>query len=355
MIIPLILQLLGIGLIIILAVGVLSPLESMGWWAGWSEESKPELPEIGPPQETPGNTEPEFSHYVVYLSGIGAIAGDFLEKEEIAFLDKVETRVPGTAVVRDVFPYAMNNNGLTGHRTFKTFWLWIKGLKMKNEQIMSNFVMLRNVFQVAVSADKRYGPIYNFGTCEVILGGLRRKGYRVGSGVPVTLIGYSGGGQVAVGAATYLDPILKAPIQIISLGGVMADDPGFANISHLYHFHGENDPVQNLGQILYAGRWPIMPHSPWNVAKAQGKITMIDSGPNRHQDPGGYFLQSEEEKQKDEHTQEHILDMVVEIINHPTEVLSFPLEKQIAEPQAAQPDTFSEESHKEQANKERNI
>ena len=322
MIIPLILQLLGIGLIIILAVGVLSPFESMGWWAGWSEESKPELPEVEPPQETPGNTEPEFNHYVVYLSDIGAISGDFLENYEIAFLDKVEARVPGTAVVRDVFPYSMNNNGLTGHRAFKSLWQRIKDLKLKNKQTLANLVMLRNVFQVAVSADRRYGPIYNFGTCGVILDGLRRKGYRVGSGIPVTLIGYSGGGQVSVGAATYLGPVLKAPILIISLGGVMADDPGFVNVRHLYHFHGQKDPVQSLGQILYAGRWSILPQSPWNKAKAEGKITMIDAGPVTHQDPGGYFLQSEEQKEKGEHTQDRLIDAIVEIINHPTEVVN---------------------------------
>src|SRR6266487_2996912 len=138
MIIPLIFQLLGIGLIIILAVGVLSPFESMGWWAGWSEESKPELPEVEPPQETPGNTEPEFNHYVVYLSGIDAISGDFLGNYEIAFLDKV-------------------------------------------------------------------------------------------------------------GAATYLRSVLKAPILIISLGGVMADDPSFLNVRQLYHFHGQKDPEESRG------------------------------------------------------------------------------------------------------------
>jgi hypothetical protein len=347
MIIPLILQLLGIGLILILVVGLLSPFESLGWWAGWSEASKPELSKVEPPPDTQTSIEPEFSHYVVYLSGIGAISGDFLETYEIAFLDKVEARVPGTAVVRDVFPYSMNNNGLTGHRPFKSLWQRIKDLKLKNKQLLANLVMLRNVFQVAVSADRRYGPIYNFGTCGVILDGLHRKGYRVGSGIPVTLIGYSGGGQVSVGAATYLGPVLEAPILVISLGGVMADDPGFVNVRHLYHFHGQKDPVQSLGQILYAGRWPILPHSPWNKAKAEGKITMIDAGPITHQDPGGYFLQSEEEKEKGEHTQDRLIDAIVEIINHPTEVVNITSVEQIAEPTTLPTDTPAEEPHKE--------
>ena len=102
----------------------------------------------------------------------------------------------------------------------------------------------------------------------------------------------------------------------------MADDPGFVNVRHLYHFHGQKDPVQSLGQILYAGRWSILPQSPWNKAKAEGKITMIDAGPVTHQDPGGYFLQSEEQKEKGEHTQDRLIDAIVEIINHPTEVVN---------------------------------
>jgi len=328
-----IMQLLGIGLILILLMGLLSPLESMGWWAGWSDVDKDKPKVAGTPkdQETQEITgQSEAGHYVVYLSGIGAIAGDFLEKEEIAFLDKVEARVPGTAVVRDVFPYAMNNKGLTGHRTFRSLWQWIKDLKLKNKLLMSNLINLRNLFQVAVSADRRYGPIYNYGTAGVILDGLRRKGYVAGSGIPLTLIGYSGGGQIAVGAATYLGPILKAPIQIITLGGVMADDPGFANVRHLYQFHGEKDPVQALGKVCYAGRWPILPHSPWNIALAEDRITVIDVGPTTHNDPGGYFLQSEEQKAKGEHYQDRTIDRIVEIINHPTEVVSFSDEKQLA-------------------------
>src|SRR5438270_11571911 len=96
-------QLLGIGLILILLMGLLSPLESMGWWAGWSDVDKDKPKEPGTPQdqETQESTgQSEAGHYMVYLSGIGAIAGDFLEKEEIAFMDKVEARVPGTAAER---------------------------------------------------------------------------------------------------------------------------------------------------------------------------------------------------------------------------------------------------------------
>ena len=69
----------------------------------------------------------------------------------------------------------------------------------------------------------------------------------------------------------------------------MADDPGLDHIEHLYHLYGTKDPVQKIGAIAYAGRWPLLPHSPWNRAKARGKITMIALGPIGHNGSKGYF------------------------------------------------------------------
>ncbi|TMD26341.1 MAG: hypothetical protein E6J04_18170 [Chloroflexi bacterium] len=74
MIFSFIMQLLGIGLILILLMGLLSPLESMGWWAGWSDVDKDKPKVAGTPkdQETQEITgQSEAGHYVVYLSGIG--------------------------------------------------------------------------------------------------------------------------------------------------------------------------------------------------------------------------------------------------------------------------------------------
>jgi hypothetical protein len=307
-------QLLIFGLILLLIAGMLAPFESLGWWAGWfgtpAEQIQP-TPNVGTRTDFDSH---DADHYLVYLSGIGAISGNFLEKEEIAFLDKIAARVPNTVVVRDVFPYAMNNNGLTGQRMFSTIWQWIVKLKLQNKQLLTIFVNLRNTFQVAVCADLRYGPVYNYGTAEVILKGLLRHGYHMSSKKPITILGYSGGAQIALGAATYLQPRLQAPLRIISFGGVMADDPGLYHIEHLYHFHGSKDIVQPLGAIAYAGRWPILPYSPWNRAKAQGKITMIPAGPVRHNDPEGYFRAQEDAPLEQPTPQDHIVDTVIKLI-----------------------------------------
>ncbi|MEZ4716148.1 MAG: hypothetical protein R2851_08675 [Caldilineaceae bacterium] len=57
-------------------------------------------------------------------------------------------------------------------------------------------INVRNAFQVWVSVDHRYGPIYNQATAEVILHALLRYDYPMErDDVPVFVIGYSGAGQ----------------------------------------------------------------------------------------------------------------------------------------------------------------
>lgn len=285
------LELVGIGILLLLIAGALAPFESLGWWAGWfgrpTEKGTTTVVEQEKPAQQGGS---EANHYLVYLSGIGAISGDLLEPTEIELCGELAARFPGIAVVKDVFPYAMNNRGLTSQRLFTSMWKRITRLKLEGKGLLTGLINVRNMFQVAVSADRRYGPIYNYGTAEVIRDGLLRQSYQIGSGKPVTIIGYSGGSQVALGSATYLQAMLGgAPLVIISLGGVMADDPGLDCIEHLYHLYGTKDPIQKIGQIAYAGRWPILPYSPWNRAKAEGKITMMAVGPIGHTGSKGYF------------------------------------------------------------------
>lgn len=314
MILPFLQQLLGLGLLLLLIMALLAPLESLSWWAGW----------FGPPNNRATSQEEAISstgapsqsadHYIVYLSGIGAIAGDFLEDEEVAFLNKLEQSIPNSIVVCDVFPYGMNNNGLTGQRFFASLWRGIKHLKLEKRELLTVFVNIRNVFQVAVSADTRYGPVYNYGIAQAIMNSLASKGYTIGSGKPITIIGFSGGTQVALGSATFIQPRFGAPIQIISLGGVMADDPGLATIEHLYHFHGSKDPIQKIGAIAYAGRWPLLRYSAWNRAKALGKISYFPAGPVTHNDPGGYLLASQSQAANPPTPQDRIVERIITLI-----------------------------------------
>jgi hypothetical protein len=82
---------------------------------------------------------------------------------------------------------------------------------LPTRSVLGLLVNIRNVLIVGVSADKRYGPLYNQGIAQVVYNGLVKNGYQVGSGTPVTFIGYSGGGQMSCACAPYLKRALSAP------------------------------------------------------------------------------------------------------------------------------------------------
>ena len=178
---------------------------------------------------------------------------------------------------------------MTGQRGFSALWRWIEKLRLKNpNSLLSLMVNMRNVFQVFVSSDRRYGPIYNLGISNEIVRGLQSHGYRLNGGKPVIILGWSGGGQIAIGAVTFLAP-LPGPIYVVSLGGMLSDDFGLDAVDHLWHLFGTGDPLQAMGGVMFAGRWPIMPQSPWNKALGSGKIDMIPLGPYAHNGVGNYF------------------------------------------------------------------
>lgn len=285
-----ILNLIITGLVaLIFLSAAIAPLESLGWYAGWfgaSEEDDPTAPKEIPTAESISPA----SHYLVYLSGIGAIAPNSIPDEEIPFIAGLEEILPTTKVISDIFPYSVTNMGLTGQRFSARLWRWVEGLRLKNPMAAAALIVnLRNMFQVAISADRRYGPIYNLGVARAIRDKMVQHGYPIGSQIPVTLLGWSGGGQIALGAAWYLPNLIGAPVRVISVGGVMSDDIGIKRIEHLWHMWGDKDPLAPLGGILYAGRWKYFPNSTWNRLVEEDKITMIPLGPYTHNGQGNYF------------------------------------------------------------------
>ncbi len=279
--------LVALGFLALLLAGALSPLEALGWWAGWfgrrAEDQPVGLPGVA--DDVPAR------HFVVFLSGIHSVAERAFARREVVLLERLGERLPQTRIL-EVFPYSVTNRALTGERVFAGFWRW--ALKMKlSRRALANLagmvINMRNLWQVAVSADRRYGPIYNHGSAELITEALLAAGYVPASGTRVTLIGYSGGGQIALGAAGHLDDILGAPIDVIALGGVMASDPAALQIAHLYYLYGDRDTVHRLGVLFFAGRWPMLRYSPWNQARARGKVSEVRLGPMKHMGRDGYL------------------------------------------------------------------
>ncbi len=317
MIISLVFQLIGLALVLLIIAAALSPFEAMSWWAGWSDYAK-SLDDV----EEKAASEPDVAalapadQYAVFLSGIGTMGGENLDGDEQAFADRLTTLLPGTVVVQDVFPYSVNNNALTGQRVFAWFWKRLEQFRISGQHPMLVFLInLRNLFQVAVSSDRRYGPMYNHGSAEVILTALLRHGYPSDSGTPVILMGSSGGGQISLGASAYLKAQLNAPIWIISIGGVMSSDPSVLHAEHVYHLHGSKDSVDELGKYVFPGRWPVMKHSPWNHALDKGKITFVTIGPMAHMGTGWYFCRQTQLEDGQSHL-DHTAMIVATLIAH---------------------------------------
>jgi predicted Abi (CAAX) family protease len=277
-----------IAAVAVVIAGLVAPLETLGWWAGWyGDELKP-TPQAQ--QNRKSGEDGDVSRFVVYLDGIGQSSGKYTPDVE-TFLDAFAPTLPARMrLVRGLIVYSVLNRPLDDDPILAWFWDVVDKIRFaRPSSVLGMLVNIRNVMIVAVSADSRYGPIYNYGIAKVLYDGLIANGYRPGSGTPVTLIGYSGGGQMSAAAAGFLRRALEAPIDVISLGGVISGSARVLDLEHLYHLVGDKDGVERLGPILFWSRWRIFWMTYWNRALRRGRISRISLGPMGHQVPGGMF------------------------------------------------------------------
>lgn len=279
----------GAALFCLLMAMLLAPLEALGWWAGWYGDDLDEPHDDSPAPYGRRRDPTDARHFVVFLDGIAKGGSDTFDEVQ-ALLDRLDEAYPQVAVLGDIMPYSVTNTELTDHRPLSHFWRFALRQKLDGSNPLIGFsINMRNVFQVLVAADRRYGPLYSRAEAQVILNSLLRSGFRPGSGMYVTLIGYSGGGQIALGSTFALKRFLRAPISLVSLGGVLASDPGLEHLDHLYRLGGSLDPIPTIGRLLFPGRWPLLFNSHWNRLKRRRRITTIAMGPMGHTGPGGYL------------------------------------------------------------------
>ena len=305
------------GAIAFVAAALLAPLEALGWWAGWYGE------QVDTTSDSAWESQPipqqNGSRYLIYLDGIGQSTFDYLPDIQ-EFLDTLTPVLPSDVVlIKGIMPYSVRNNPLTQNRTLGFFWRLADSFRFKNPASLFGYLVnIRNVLIIAVSADKRYGPIYNLGIAQVMYKALIRHGYQPDSGVPITLIGFSGGAQMAAGAAPFLRQSLTAPIEVISLGGGISANVNVLKLEHLYHLVGDKDMVERIPAVMFPGRWRIFFLSYWNRAKRMGKVDSISLGPVGHQLPGG--LMDPEQRLPDGRTHlQQTIDWIVKILHGTTE------------------------------------
>lgn len=275
-----------IALIAFIVSILLTPLEALSWWAGWSEDLPLEYP--GTRVEDPKGDLNPASRYVVYLDGINQGSHEYLPDVNRLLDALAEATPPDVLIVKGIMPYSVDNQPLSKNRPSSFIWRIIDSIALKNPQNpITAIVNIRNVVAVTLAADPRYGPIQNQALAQVLFESLLHFGYRVSNKTPITLIGYSGGGQMSLGTVPFLKRATRAPIDVISLAGVMNGNDGAMEVERLYHLVGDKDIVEKLGAIMFPGRWPIAILSQWNRAKRRGKIDFISLPDVAHNGPLG--------------------------------------------------------------------
>ncbi|MBG1241660.1 hypothetical protein [Nostoc sp. NZL] len=290
------LRLLVLAGIILLAWGTFAPVGTLVWWLSQSSESlgikkdpTKKLPRDNRSLEV--DKSKNIDCYIVFLPGVGDFSANQLTLGEEIFLNKLEQIHRNCVTVRDVFPYSAANESLGGQRLLAPLW----SAAEKGDGLFSNtdvLIKIRNLWRFAISADDRYGQIYNLGIANAIIDRMNAVyplSKRPKQGLKVILVGTSGGVQVALGAVSDLEQWLNAQLIVVSIGGDFDGETGFDKVDHVYQLVGSRDWIEDISQIVFASRWPITVGSPFNQARLQGRYTVMKTGPHAHSGSQGYF------------------------------------------------------------------
>ncbi|MFI6274516.1 hypothetical protein [Streptomyces sp. NPDC050988] len=239
--------------------------------------------------------------YLVYLDGIGKRR--FRDTRDGGQLVKtVITGAPELRVLGQVQPYSPLADPLAD----RPVWAWLR-------RHIGLLLFLHNVMQVFVAADHRYRPLYNRAVGSQIATQLRLAGYRPDSGIPVVLLSYSGGAQVATGAVEGLHSQLRSPVVVITLGGFHNGANDLTHAEHVHQLTSAYDRIERVGTWIFPQRWRLFRGSGWNRAHRAGKITVHRLDPATHLGPRSYI--SPEGKLPDGRSYlDHTADTVIALI-----------------------------------------
>ncbi|MEV0951869.1 hypothetical protein [Promicromonospora sp. NPDC050249] len=260
---------------VLLAEGLLARYELMVYTVGWRAPA-PRLPEDEPYARGADPARPPAA-YLVYLDGIGKRRfSDTRDGGQL--VQAVIAGAPELRVLGQVQPYSPLADPLVG----RPVWDWLR-------RHIGITLFLHNVMQIFVAADRRYRPLYNRAVGAQIADQLRLAGYEPGGGIPVVLLSYSGGAQVATGAVDGIFTELRAPIWVITLGGFHNGANDLTHAVHLHRLTSSNDWIEGVSTWLFPERWRLFRRSAWNRAHEAGKVTVHSLDPAAHIGPLGYI------------------------------------------------------------------
>ncbi|HVV33325.1 MAG TPA: hypothetical protein VHC73_08875 [Vitreimonas sp.] len=258
----------------------------MSWWAGRHIHPRRwRLPQARSPRSRSDQ------HYVIYLGGIDSLDGSVHTEYERPLLRGLEHALGSNARLGSVFPYAISGEALlSGPRFFRWLWRALRKIRQERRSWLTSLINARNFFQLLVSADRRYGPIFNEALAERIFAVLSEAGWRrYDPPSRLTLVGYSGGVQIAIGAAPFLARAWHGPIGIISIGGTILAPAGLDYVDRLDHLVGSQDLAVRISAIVSAARWPLALRSSWWRAIRSGRIHRVSLLGVGHTGAHGYL------------------------------------------------------------------
>ena len=271
--------------------GMLAPLSTIVWWLNQTAESlnlaEEEKPDVLRKASITSSTS-AINCYIVFLPGVGNFSPDQITPGEKYFIYQLAQRHSQCVVVRDVFPYSVFNQDLGSQELLTPLWEASK----ESDGILRNvLVQIRNLWRFAISADDRYGPIYNLSIAHTIVDRMNAAYPIAQSDRPINLIlmSTSGGTQVALGATAHLNEWINARLTVVSIGGTFEGRAGFNDAEHVYHLQGDRDWIADLSRVVFPARWSWTVGSPVNQARRQGRYTVCIIGSYEHSGAEGYF------------------------------------------------------------------
>lgn len=263
-----------VGLLVPIA-GIYSVAGQYAFWNGWLGEL-PDPASMFAEQATSA-AKPSARCYVVYLDGIHQSTEQHPPRVA-ALLAELAAQLPaGTVLIEAIETYTISPAELAADAGSRWFWRRLFALQESHPNplvsgICAALVQANNVIKVGISADRRYGPILNYELALKVAQRLVEGGLRQDSDQRIVLLGYSGGGEMAMGMADVLQVICRCPVQILTFCGVFSGNQRLSQVAGIAMVVGSRDPVAALGQLLFPGRSPLLPLSNWNKARLAGGV-----------------------------------------------------------------------------------
>ena len=272
------LRVIGVLLLVLIpTAGIYSLVSQFAFWEGWIEglQEPATLFDGTPPRESQTH-----AHYVVYLDGIHQKESDHPPRitDFLALLERALG--PHSQLLRAIETYTVLPVGLAEDAGSAWFWRRVLNLQEQHpnglvQVLAATLVEANNVIKVGISSDRRYGPILNVELALKVADRLAEAGFHPSSGAPITLLGYSGGGEMAMGMADYLRRICRCPVRIVTFCGVFSGNQELAKVEGITTVVGSRDPMELVGRLAYPGRSPLLPLTRWNKAISAGTVRHI--------------------------------------------------------------------------------